>query len=241
MTDSQCLIYGLYCVCERCPEGDAKVRYIGQTRKTLEHRLSGHRTRSSTRGDYALARWKRVHGVENLRGVVLEWVDTPERLDAREIHWIRKLKTKTTEKRGGLNSTSGGTGLRPDHLSYKPRSGEEAPRAILADADVKKMRDRYSLGERVEDLAIEYGCSYSHARNLIRNQSRPDPDYVYAKRPLMSGANKSSSRLSRDDALGVKADLEAGTASHTQIALKWGVNRGVVGRIARGERRDLIE
>src|SRR5690606_32585786 len=104
----------------------------------------------------------RHHGLDNIRGLVLERVESPAGLDAREIFWVRKLRTKTSENQGGLNSTAGGTGLRPDKTSRVPKGGELSPNARITWEAVGAIRQGYSQGQRIEDLAEEQGISYSH-------------------------------------------------------------------------------
>lgn len=241
--DEKCVIYGLYCVCPKCEDTPERVRYVGQTRRTLGERLRAHTYPSSCRGDYALARWKLHHGLDNIRALVLEKVESPEELDSREIFWVRKLKTKTTDHQGGLNSTAGGTGPRPEKHTKPRAKGELAPNAKLTWVTVNSMRGEYAQGRRVEEMAAQHAISYSHARNIVRNITWIDPEYTYVKRPLMSGENRSSSKISRETALQIEADLKKDTkrGSQARIAVKYGVSRGIVGRIARNERRDLIE
>lgn len=55
-----------------------------------------------------LARAIRKYGLSSFRKDILEVCSTPQELDNREQHWIRKLKS--TDRKKGYNIASGGTG-----------------------------------------------------------------------------------------------------------------------------------
>lgn len=81
-------------------------QYVGQTIHSAELRFEQH-CRPSETNCRLLNRAIMAHGKENFTVSVLEVVDSPEKLDDREIHWISQLNTLTPN---GYNLNGGGNG-----------------------------------------------------------------------------------------------------------------------------------
>ena len=77
--------------------------YVGQTRRTLAERISEHK-RKSRRLSY-IDRAIKKYGIETFEITILEICDTLEKLNEREIFWIRELNSKYPN---GYNLTDGG-------------------------------------------------------------------------------------------------------------------------------------
>ena len=83
--------------------------YIGQTKKLLVERFSGHvRDALNGKSDTCVAHAIRKYGVESFDIEILEECDTQEQLNGREEHWIAKFGTFPPSKGNGYNMTSGG-------------------------------------------------------------------------------------------------------------------------------------
>lgn len=100
-------VYGLRCKCH--PEDG--IRYVGQTGKGIEARLSGHIWRASNPHKgyrHKVYNWMRKHGIENIESVALQECANYEDLNQAEVDWIKRLGTFDTEM--GLNMNEGGGG-----------------------------------------------------------------------------------------------------------------------------------
>ncbi|MBR7024887.1 MAG: GIY-YIG nuclease family protein [Selenomonadaceae bacterium] len=75
-------------------------QYVGQTTRTLEERFSEH-----SEADSLLGRAIQRDGAENFSREVLAECETPEKLDAQERFYIKKLDCKHPK---GYNNTDGG-------------------------------------------------------------------------------------------------------------------------------------
>jgi len=101
------VVYALYCTCHE----DRGLRYVGQTTRGASVRFRFHIWDAiSDRSDLAVHRWVRKHGGDNIRYVILEALESPERLDEIEIKWIRKLGTFSDPR--GLNMSEGGKSIK---------------------------------------------------------------------------------------------------------------------------------
>lgn len=107
------VIYGLKLKDELYP-----VRYVGLTSRGASVRFKEHCLKALT-AETPLYRWIRKHGHDKIECVILDVVEDPELLDAREIHWINELGTFIGENNLGFNLTRGGTGLEGYDLSYQ--------------------------------------------------------------------------------------------------------------------------
>lgn len=83
--------------------------YIGQTRKMLRERLSGHIYEMKNNPNYfhkALLKY----GLSNFDISVIEICENPEDLDGLEVYWISYYNA--TNRENGYNLTKGGSGIR---------------------------------------------------------------------------------------------------------------------------------
>lgn len=83
-------LYGLHM-------GDFVIRYVGQTRRKPEYRLSEHRRAAldldGKGAGIAVSRWIRKHGAENLCMQILAEFDNPEDLDIAEVEEIARRRS----------------------------------------------------------------------------------------------------------------------------------------------------
>lgn len=86
--------------CNKCKRQN---QYVGQTRRPLRERLSGHRAAYLQHKNMPIYRhfWKPGHSLQNMKVTVLEKVKEGEDIEERERDWMRKLRTTLPQ---GLNS-----------------------------------------------------------------------------------------------------------------------------------------
>lgn len=85
-----------------CTQCTTRNLYVGQTLRPVRERLSGHRAMWQTKNMPLYRHLKRPnHNFDKLKLTVLETVEDPSQLDAREVHWIKTLDTVLPN---GLNS-----------------------------------------------------------------------------------------------------------------------------------------
>lgn len=205
--NSKNVVYGLYCVCDRCHGVREKIRYVGQTTVGLSRRFKSHlsASRGTSRPELLklpLYRWITKHGAENIRGMVLNYFDSPEPLNDAEIHWMGRLDTRNSST-GGLNVAPGGIGSRgyrhTDEAKLKMREnfksrdrrmmsskpGETHPLATFSEEEVQEVKQRLWDGEGNTSVArslgipihriqqINSGASWAHVPWPIGPRIRP--------------------------------------------------------------------
>lgn len=162
VTETKNVIYGLYCVCDRCDI--PTIRYIGQTQETAPSRLSKHRWNARNNKPQAVCGWMRKHGPENIRTVVLESVFSANDLDNAELWWINLLGTLYTEGSGGVNVWPGGNSMR----GYKWPEG--AVRGMLGrrHTEETKKRLREASSRHVGDTSSNHKLSSEEVLEIRR-------------------------------------------------------------------------
>lgn len=167
------VIYGLYCVCARCPEEG--VEYVGQTSQDVSKRLSAHRSLRGADKYTIKADWVRDHGPENIRVKVLE-EDPAEGLDLAEAKWIEQLDTLTPN---GLNMTPGG-------YAGAGKPGEDNNSAKLTEVQVRDIIQRIGTDMSVtsRSLGDEYGVTKTLILKIDHGVLWPDVPRPYGTRKL---------------------------------------------------------
>ncbi len=85
--------------------------YVGQTTKSLNERMVGHRNTANHGSNYYLHNAMRHYGYINFKIELIEIVDDKKLLNEREIFWIENLKPKYNSHKGGTGGSKPG---RPD-------------------------------------------------------------------------------------------------------------------------------
>jgi len=133
--------------------------YIGQTTKSLEHRMYQHKL-SAKEGKYVFARAIKKYGFENFKFEILCKCETIEELNNKEIEFIKRLKS--TNRDIGYNMTVGGSGCGSgeDNPSFgKKRSDEfkiKVSKALTGRPVSKETKEKLRIansGRRVSDEA----------------------------------------------------------------------------------------
>lgn len=157
------VIYGLYCLCH-----PTRIRYVGQTSRGADERLSGHTSMVQYRESKGLRlshsqRWIKKHGSENIAIAVLEVCATPDELDAAESRWIDSLEDLT-------NLTPGGNSRRGYKLP------EEVSQAMRGAGNPMYGRDRSELMGRIRALRGPMSEENKKARAERLEEARKDPE-----------------------------------------------------------------
>ena len=182
--------------------------YIGKTTGTLEGRLKSHCSRlvNKTHYNYKMQSLFKKH--KQIPEISALEECTKENIDAREIHWIKKLHA-TTE---GLNITSGGEG---------PSCGEDNPfakyslddykavviflaltdmtlREIAVELDITlKVVEHISCGEAHQYLKDIIPIEYAKMMQKKGNRKPPARNYVYPDLLDPSGKIHTVTNISR--------------------------------------------
>lgn len=228
-------VYGLYCVCGCTPEGT--VRYVGQASLGAQDRFSKHVYSARHEAQWPVSRWMRKHGVDNIRYVVLETLDSGDEMDAREEYWIAEKGTLIDI--GGYNILPGGMGVRGyKHAPWaKTRQAHETPREVRdkisrtlkgkyigeAAGNIKTTQEqaeeviaRYWDGETSKQIAAAMNLLESTVTGITSGQS-----WKYLPRPGRPRTVKSTGRfkpghrpprvkLTADDVRDIRARCDAG-------------------------------
>lgn len=233
------VIYGLYCVCETCEKDrPEEIRYVGLTSRGMQVRMCEHRKEYARRGKDPLSRWKRKHGVENIRYKVLEVLPDKGLLDAAEMKWIAKLRTFRDWKEGGLNGNLGGD----SNVCMAEESRERTRKANSRDgiswakinrAIAKSMREDYLSGMTRRQVAEKYDLAYAHACDVIRNTVWIDPDYEYrdikAVKPV--DPEKPLRSLTREQAYEIRELYHGSDISYDELKEQFGVGYSVLQKV----------
>ncbi len=119
-------------------------QYVGQTTKTLEHRLSTHKGATKAGANYPINNSIRKYGLENFDVEILANAENQDKLDALECYWIRELKTCKI----GMNLSPGGKGWSPEKRAWmsglmKGREFSEETRKKFSKAQSGKNNPMY--------------------------------------------------------------------------------------------------
>ena len=81
-------------------------QYVGQTTKTLRHRISMHKGATKAGATYPINNSIRKYGLDNFDVKILDIAEDQDGLDMLECYWIKELKTCEI----GMNLSPGGEG-----------------------------------------------------------------------------------------------------------------------------------
>lgn len=129
------IVYGLH-------KGDGVIRYIGQTVRTPQRRLSVHKADARFGKQNPVQDWMRKHGVEGIELIVLETAEDREHLDALERFWIAQMRESGIKQ---MNVTAGGRG----HAGYRygPETIAKRVAKLTGQQRTPEQRERISAGK----------------------------------------------------------------------------------------------
>lgn len=127
--------------------------YVGQTYKTLEKRILGHKISMKTE-DYPVYRAMRKHGFENIKWEIIDTADSINELDRKEMYWINYYRSYTGfSDSNGYNANLGG--------------GRNAIFTVLNEKELKAFGDDYRAGMSKDELQEKYHIEHRWTLNAI--------------------------------------------------------------------------
>jgi len=136
------------------------IRYIGMTTQGLSKRLSGHKKAANSGKKYPLYDWMRKQGVENIRIVLVEVVETD--LASREIYWIQDFLNRNVKL---LNLTAGGLGPNGHVWTSEQRQAHSVK--------MKEVVNRPDVREKIlKNRKTTYGNRHSDAQKKKWSKER---------------------------------------------------------------------
>ena len=216
-------IYGLSCTC--CDDG---IRYVGQTKGTLEQRVRDHTARSSKS---VVSDWIHRHGVRHINAEALETTIHDE-LDNSEIAWISKLGTYRGDNPAGLNMTRGGS--RPaseQEIAGTGATPRKAP-TVLDWEQVRAIRQMHQeTSTHNSEIARKFGVALTTVMSVVRGVTWQDPDYTYKPRTRGDSSRFNSATLTAGDVEYIRTtDL-----SYSDLAEGFGVTTTSIRRVVMNE------
>lgn len=160
--------------------------YIGQSKNIFnrfnKHHIYDYKNEKGANYNDKIYQALRKYGLENFKVNIIELCPLNE-LDDKEIYWISYFDSF----KNGYNSTIGGQNWSPNMYTQETEEkrqktreknqsliGENHPRAKLSNEEVENIRQRYILGESVENIWKDYQNNYQSKevfKNIIFGQS----------------------------------------------------------------------
>lgn len=136
-------------------------RYIGQTTRSLHRRKLEHISNAYRMGKYSFHLAILKHGEDNFKWEVLDYADTIEELDKKELYWIEYYDTYRT---GGYNMSVGGQLSKRTEGNAEDISKMLGGREFLVfDIEGNLIDSRYSQTQ----FAKEIGASTSGVNDVL--------------------------------------------------------------------------
>ena len=138
--------------------------YIGQTKRTLEERMSEHCRKGINYIDRAIKK----HGINSFKIEIIEECKNIDELNERERYWIKKLETKAPK---GYNLTDGGEGTAGHIVSNETRRKmSELRKGRKFHPLSEEHRKKISLANKGRKRSAEYCQKFSERqRGCKRN------------------------------------------------------------------------
>lgn len=228
-------IYGLYCSCETCDPDQP--RYVGQTVEGAKVRFTKHLSSARKGNPWAVSRWIRKHGEENIRFEVLVTGVEEGDLDRLEESLIRELRTGVEV--GGYNIQPGGNSVRgythhPNarskitgwHHSEETRAriseavrgrfGENSSNARITQRQAEEVIQLFWDGMTLKEVAKKTGIKLSTVTGIASGESwraLPRPEYprrVVKTGRFEKGGRPASAKLRELDVRDIRRRLREG-------------------------------
>lgn len=228
-------IYALYCSCENCD--DKKPRYVGQSVEGARVRFVKHLSSARQGKPWAVSRWIRKHGEENIRFEVLKSGVEVSELDDLEQALIQELGTSI--EIGGYNIQPGGNGVsgykhHPNarskitgwHHSEETRAriseavrgrfGENSSNARITQRQAEEVIQLFWDGMTLKEVAKKTGIKLSTVTGIASGESwraLPRPEYprrVVKTGRFEKGGRPASAKLRELDVRDIRRRLREG-------------------------------
>lgn len=240
-------IYGLYCRCESCDPN--QIRYVGQTVEGSKVRFAKHLSSARKGKPWAVSRWIRKHGEENIGFEVLVSGVEEGDLDRLEETLIRDLGTGVEV--GGYNIQPGGNSARgythrPGakskttgwHHSEETRAriseavrgrfGENSSNSRITQRQAEEVIRLFWGGMTLKEVSDKTMIKLSTVTGIASGRSwralpRPDtPRKTVKTGRFTPGSKPSNAKLREQDVRDIREDLLAGVEP-VKLAERYGV------------------
>lgn len=219
------------------PNDPQRVRYVGQTTKTLEERERTH---------YKASRFAKPERKTPMGKFLGKYGDTENRPQFKEVsrHKSRESLDKAEKERIALLKSEGMCDLNllpggqinvsesPETLlkMSKAQSGDKSHTAKLTWVEVREARERYLAGERIGSIIRDYCVGYQNMTGILRNRTWVDCDYTPPrKRPGKPRA------LSDSDILEVRERAQKEVKTASEWAREYGATSHTMARVLKNK------
>ena len=204
---------------------DEKIVYVGQT-VNLKNRHYRHIKIDPwdctlVEYNYPLSRGVRKYGEDGYELIVLEEVEDIEKLNEREIYYIKKFNTYYD----GYNQTIGGSNR------VMPTYEDD-----LIDVVISLLKD-HSI--KFEDISKQTGLSLTHIYNINSGERRKRVSENYPIRPSNIKGTRGL-KFSQDEVIKIHELLLTSNRTMKDIAKEYGCNDATIRKINKGERKAYV-
>ena len=204
---------------------DEKIVYVGQT-VNLKNRHYRHikidpGDCTLVEYNYPLSRGIRKYGEDGYELIVLEEVKDIEKLNEREIYYIKKFNTYYD----GYNQTIGGSNR------VMPTYEDD-----LIDVVISLLKD-HSI--KFEDISTQTGLSSPHIYNINSGARRKRDSENYPIRPSNVKGTRGL-KFSQDEVIKIHELLLTSNRTMKDIAKEYGCNDATIRKINKGERKAYV-
>lgn len=201
---------------------DEKIVYVGQT-VNLKNRHYRHIKIDPwdctlVEYNYPLSRGIRKYGEDGYELIILEEVEDIEKLNEREIYYIKKFNTYYD----GYNQTIGGSNR------VMPTYEDD-----LIDVVISLLKD-HSI--KFEDISKQTGLSLTHIYNINSGERRKREAESYPIRPSNVKGTRGL-KFSQDEVIKIHELLLTSDRTMKDIAKEYGCNDATIRKINKGERK----
>lgn len=142
-----------------------EIRYVGQTKRVVAHRLASHYCQMRMGSQLPVHRWLRKH--EGQAEILVLVADAT--WNRSEIEIIDDLRRSGARL---LNCTPGGDGVSGVKLSEETKAKMSKAHGSVVDENiVRELRQRRQAGESLTLLAADYGIGYGTAAAVTRHRT----------------------------------------------------------------------
>jgi len=147
-------------------------KYIGQTQRKLERRISEHISAASRNSEFAIHQAINKYGKENFEWVILGEANSQDELDEKECYWIKYFDSYN---HGGYNCAIGGQYSKTEYNNSEDLSKTFGGKEFCVfDLDGNFIKSMYSQTA----FADEIGVCVQTVNNVLRGIKQSTSNYI---------------------------------------------------------------